>query len=213
MRHMGTVHSHDPHFHVCCGVHGCPRTYTNFESFRKHLYRRHRCDLDLPLAVTTHGEEYDETLDDTLDDNGQASGTAGGINSEEPPQWMQKRQTALFLMKAREVHKISQVSLDGLLADFTEMRRSSTQYLESEINKILTASGLRMDDFEGLRNLFCQPEVVDPFHGLQSRFLQEKFYKEHFGLVVKLFVHLYVYCNYVLTCRNHWRGSWARGWS
>ena len=55
---------------------------------------------------------------------------------EEPPQRMQKRRTALFLLKAREVHKISQVSLDGLVADFTEMRRSSTQYLESEINKI-----------------------------------------------------------------------------
>lgn len=168
MRHMGAVHFNDPNFHVCCGVHGCPRTYTNFESFRKHLYRRHHCELDLPLAAILHGDQElqqaDEVLSDTLDDSLPSSGTVSG----EEPAVMRQRQTALFLMKAHEVRKVSQTSLDWLVANFTEMCRSNAQFLLSELHKLLSASGLRMDYIEGLRELFQWPEVVEPFHGLQS---------------------------------------------
>ena len=39
---LGAVHSHDPNFLITCGVCGCVRTYKNYHSFRKHLWRDHR---------------------------------------------------------------------------------------------------------------------------------------------------------------------------
>ena len=36
LKHIGLVHAHEPNFHVSCGIQGCPRTYKNYYSFRKH---------------------------------------------------------------------------------------------------------------------------------------------------------------------------------
>ena len=38
VRHVGKLHAHEAGFRVCCGVSGCPRTYTKFHSYRKHMY-------------------------------------------------------------------------------------------------------------------------------------------------------------------------------
>ena len=44
VRHIGSVHSHDPGFSISCGIKDCPRRSTrpyNFASYKKHLYRHH----------------------------------------------------------------------------------------------------------------------------------------------------------------------------
>ena len=47
---MASVHAYDPRFFVLCGVDGCTRTYRNFYSFKKHMYRKHRAHLDVTVA-------------------------------------------------------------------------------------------------------------------------------------------------------------------
>ena len=42
VRHIGYVHAHDPNFNVVCGIEGCTRSYINFMSYRRHLYREHK---------------------------------------------------------------------------------------------------------------------------------------------------------------------------
>ncbi|KAL1473075.1 hypothetical protein MTO96_022561 [Rhipicephalus appendiculatus] len=37
-----------------CGVKGCPATYGNFESYRRHLYRQHRDYMELESAAQAH---------------------------------------------------------------------------------------------------------------------------------------------------------------
>ena len=41
LRHIGAIHAYEPNFHLVCGIDGCPRTYKNYHSFRKHLQRTH----------------------------------------------------------------------------------------------------------------------------------------------------------------------------
>ncbi|KAL1469919.1 hypothetical protein MTO96_040774 [Rhipicephalus appendiculatus] len=43
-------HRHDTDFSVMCGVQGCAKTYREFESYRRHLYRCHRSYVDLDEA-------------------------------------------------------------------------------------------------------------------------------------------------------------------
>ena len=38
IRHMGSVHSHDASFRVTCGINCCPRRYSKFHSFKRHIY-------------------------------------------------------------------------------------------------------------------------------------------------------------------------------
>lgn len=46
LRHIGDVQKSQigpsPMVAVWCGIDGCPRSYENYESFRSHVYKKHR---------------------------------------------------------------------------------------------------------------------------------------------------------------------------
>ena len=84
-----------------------------------------------------------------------------------------KKQSALFHLKAKEIHKISQTALDGLIADLTI---SFNQYYHSELKC----------KFPDLVNESESQEDFKPFQGLYSKYLQEKYFKETFHIVVCL---------------------------
>ena len=63
VRHIGAVHSHEANFHIKCDIQGCVRTYTNFFSFKNHVYRNHKDALDDSPADA--GENSESLLPDT----------------------------------------------------------------------------------------------------------------------------------------------------
>ena len=42
LNHYHTVHCNEPNFNVTCGVGGCPAIFTKYNSFYKHVVRKHR---------------------------------------------------------------------------------------------------------------------------------------------------------------------------
>lgn len=42
LRHIGAVHSYEPHFQVQCGIDSCPKTYKKYTSWRKHILHQHK---------------------------------------------------------------------------------------------------------------------------------------------------------------------------
>lgn len=73
LRHIGEVHSHDPHFGVVCGLGAepkCPASYTNYQSFRRHVYKKHRDELELdPQMTGEQSSECESTPDFDLSDS------------------------------------------------------------------------------------------------------------------------------------------------
>lgn len=192
VRHIGAVHGNKHGFYVCCGVQGCPRTYHNFHSYKNHMYKKHRDVLDdvgststLPLqsncgstdnrisviADGMYGEEY-------VVDSGMEVDQRLQLSDDET----EKRQSALFLMKAKEINKVSQSALNELVGDITSLFEQKVQSLQSSVSAALAEKGIIMDP--ELQSLFCKPEVIAPFQGLESEYLQKKFYRENFGLLV-----------------------------
>lgn len=51
LSHLRHIHSHDPNFHVTCGVNSCPRTFRVFSSLYSHVYRSHRNMLERRESV------------------------------------------------------------------------------------------------------------------------------------------------------------------
>ena len=49
---------------------------------------------------------------------------------------------ALLLLKAKEVRKVSQTALDGLLADFTVIIQETVQRLKTDVNACLEMNGI-----------------------------------------------------------------------
>ena len=81
-------------------------------------------------------------------------------------------------MKLKETRQLSQVALD--VVEGSRMIFSSTvQRLHSGVRAKLASLGM---DETKLDDLFS--DVTDPFVDLQTRYKQEKFFKEQFGLVV-----------------------------
>lgn len=165
---MAAVHAHDPNFHTICGIEECPRTYTNFFSFKKHLYRKHRdtlCLMSLPEEQTI----LDVTVDDYSDD------TASPIVTEEN----ERKQSAMFILKAKTIHKVSQLALNGLLDDISTMLTSKIENLQEGIQKF--TSSMSKECQESIREMF---KVSSPFMGLETQHFQEQYFVDKLGLLV-----------------------------
>ena len=174
---VGSCHSHDPNFFVKCGVNNCTSSYTNYNSFRKHLIRKH------PEVVKgrrdespSHGNgERESGTDSQGDDDGTTTGCNKGMENA--------HQRALFLLKAKEVHKMSEQALSDVMAVFTVLIDGILDDEYEEIEKKLTATETSLNDI-GLRDVFNSKKFKDPFQGLNSDYLHSKYYIQHMSLVV-----------------------------
>lgn len=184
LRHMAVVHAYDPEFHIICGIAGCTRAYSNFYSFKRHAYRKHREHLDV---ISRHAEQDSDIagVATDSDDHFDFADLLQCDNFDETlSNFQHTKNMALFLLKAKEVRKVSQSSLDGLTSDFTIILQRILEQLKSGINRCLIANGINMEAVQGLSEVFNHPNITNPFNQIESRHQQEKFYKVHLNLLV-----------------------------
>ena len=62
--HLRHVHSHDPNFHVTCGIESCPATFKNFSTLYSHVYRKHRSKIEKRQAISM--KDVDSLEDDLM---------------------------------------------------------------------------------------------------------------------------------------------------
>ena len=73
------------------------------------------------------------------------------------------------------------------MTDFTLIIQQTVQQLKAEVNVCLEAKGMSVSHFHGLKEVFCDPCKTEPFKQLDSRFLQERFYRQHLHLLVSIY--------------------------
>ena len=176
LKHVGCVHAHEPNFHIICGINECPRTYKNYHSFRKHLTRNHP-DCISSHQIVTHSQRLDESPHDNsvyFDDNAMVESRESTNNHS----------AALFILKTKEVLNISQTATDQILNDVTEMIENTVSQIELRVSSILTANGSSMNDIKGLRDIFGDQDLRNPFHAIKTQYMQQKYFQDHLGLVV-----------------------------
>ena len=186
---MAAVHAHDPHFHICCGIGECARTYSNFFSFKRHLYRKHRDCLEMDGPFITTVPEDNTSYGDEIDaNNGGEDYLPDDRENSQSTRYEHMKQMALFVLKTKEIRKVSQSALDGLINDFTLILQQSICSLKADVNRCLSANGVSISMFDGLDEVFEDSSKLNPFNQLESKFLQEKFFREHLDLLVRSFL-------------------------
>ena len=129
LRHLGTVHAVEAGFFVRCSLHGCSRTYRNFHSYKKHIYMKHReileisaseLDTESQVLLSSPGNVTPSHCPESDDATSEAC-TSG------------KREAALFVLRAKHVHKVAQSSLNGIMCDYTSMLESTLHSLETGV--------------------------------------------------------------------------------
>lgn len=163
--------------------------YRNYHSFRKHLWRAHKEDLSV-------GPESADP--DPVDNSVNVDEVEFPCRNSEESIVDSKRSAALFVLKTQEIHKVSQIALDDLIAEFSFICSSELNLLQTKVFKCLGQAEVNLLEVEGLRSIFSTCTLRDPFCGLTTPYLRDSYIQKHFGLVVSLFsvkVFLNIVCN------------------
>ena len=195
LRHIGAVHSHEEGFRVRCGFDSCPRILTNYHAFRRHLRRQH--GYCLKTCSPTVGEEQ-------LEGRSTTSNPGAGDEPENMPSLesdpdsgpscdlqlnplSEKRSDAMYILKLKEKYKLAQTTVDYILGDTEEIAGRLVTRLQQRLVTTLSEAGVNAMEIPGFLEAFEGPEVLRPFNGLNTEYLQDKYFRENMGLVVSAY--------------------------
>ena len=190
VRHIGTVHAFEPGFSVVCGILGCPRRstqpYTNFASYKKHLYRHHpellkgyyhTVDSSSVVPQCCHPWSVENGTDSTTESQSEFSFS---VSHREDL----KRSAALFILKTAEVHKLTLTSVNEILGDVQQLVERTVLDMRWQIECALQNSQIDPNSIPGLTHIFDEEYLLNPFSCIQSEYLQMKYFRDTFGLIV-----------------------------
>ena len=164
LRHIGEVHRFDPGLTIRCGIERCPQTYSNYESFRSHVYRKHRHVLHSTVS-TTDASRSESSIDIS---NADTNNSIDNI----------KDAGAKFVLKVREEYRIPQSTLNKIINDVKGLWVTALDSIKAKVKKEVES-----DVVGALLKCF---EDSFPLDGLETEHLQLKYYKRHFNYLVSL---------------------------
>ena len=203
--HLRLIHSQDLSFNVTCEIDQCTQAYRSFYS---HVYRVHRVELGLEkpaesvvveptlavLAASTPAHSRSRVVDDQNDIDGEQHVcmdiSVAQWNLSQPScrcldsgvEWV--TQTAEFLLLLTEGRHLSQVAVEDVIKGCRRVWQQSLSLAKESVLSALSDAGVRSVDVPGLDASFST--VRDPFEGIDTSYLREKFYREHFNYQVRL---------------------------
>lgn len=195
LSHLRSVHNEDENFAVTCSINGCGASYSKCASFVSHLYRQHREAVVLGKSnhVCPSDLSTTEALHDEIESENYVS--EGGIDEVTDLQHAvhqiletdcghQRKKSALYILSLKEVHGLSEAAVDHVLKETEKIFTHTVGRIRAGVNERIARSGTDPNEIPEL-NLFLS-SVEDPFQGLRSTFLQEKFYREQLNCIVSV---------------------------
>ena len=144
LKHIQLCHAHQPGFRITCGVSGCQRTYTNFGTFKNHVYDLHPAHAD--VTATSSTLDLPSVCDLDVDylgfteqnhEEGDQGGDEGGSSHTLSHQSLQ-RSSALFLMGCKEKNKLTQESVQWMIEGFTTLNQQRLHSLHMQVCEIMS---------------------------------------------------------------------------
>ena len=94
-----------------------------------------------------------------------------------------QHESALFLLKLKEHRRVSQVAIDDVVEHSKRLFHMTIERAEAAVKAKVADAGFDPNLIE-LDTVF--QDISDPFNGLHTSYLQEKYYNEKLGLVVSM---------------------------
>ena len=184
LRHTFEAHSNVPGFNFMCGIDGCSQTFQTYSGITSHLRRKHRGrDLnEQPVALSQLDDtNTDQTpADICMIDDSDDTATPG--QQREAPDNTLERSAALFLLCLKERFQISQTAIDFAVSQVQHMVTFAIEDIQHAVECYLQSLSTESPpDIAAIIECFTVP---DPFTNLQNEYMQTKYYKENFELIV-----------------------------
>ncbi|XP_034248978.1 uncharacterized protein LOC117649902 [Thrips palmi] len=135
MNHYVRTHRYDPHFNVTCASEGCRATYSNWDSFKKHMKRKHR--------GAAH-EDPIQNADINLGDNGDLGDQIQIDNRpDDAPEYVQELigldqvqwHAVKFLLMIRDKYRTSNVAMLKVLSGSEHLIQEYASFILSQIQE------------------------------------------------------------------------------
>lgn len=149
IKHIGLIHAHEHDFSICCGLDGCQNYFFKYESFRRHVYRKHRTRIWPSHNNVTGDDEVDisdnevntDTADDTpedvvLDMNDLLTNFRGNLVS--------------FVLKCREKNVLPQSVQQEILQDVKFLFSFFKENYDSLLSYHLKQNGFNIEEIPEL---------------------------------------------------------------
>lgn len=195
MRHTFETHANEPNFKVTCTIDGCCQTFQRYKSFTSHLLRKHRRDnlyvddasfvpSNSMITQNSHREtEEAGTMDQAISVDGETTGMST-FRHHEGNILQLKKSAGLFLLSLKERYQLTQAAIDFAISQVQHMISFAVGDLYQILSSLLNEQDIRMPDISEHLDIIRQP-----FAFLETEYMQLKYYKEVFGLIVSAILY------------------------
>ena len=195
--HIRLVHGPDPNFTLTCPLEGCSgSTYHKFQSFNSHIYRDHRSFLreKRPLLQVEEGEMQDEFENLVYSTASASDNTAAQVASTSSELQFdideilgediakQKKESALFILGLKEGKCLSQTAVNDIVDKCQGIFTHTLSRVKARVTHCFREVGIDPSGVPDLDSRFS--EIADPFNGLHTTYLQNKYFVEEMNCVV-----------------------------
>ena len=119
-----------------------------------------------PIAAECTGDTIDPFVMDQL----------LGLDAEQ-----QQKMSALFILGLKEGHCLSQSAIDDIISSCQDMFKHHNLRIRAGVQERLLNFGIDVPEIDSFLS-----STSDPFIGLHSTYMQEKFYREKLGCIVSM---------------------------
>lgn len=197
--HLRVQHAKDPSFNVLCGIGNCREVFRTFSAFNSHVYRHHRSDIGIRRGSDDHSTDSeresgllhqsgnpDERIDATMDwqEQQNTEDLILGCTSDKSLTLSQERnqfsgsnpklEAAKMLLQLREGHQVSHIALAEVISCCQSLCNAALTHLKTDLDKAV----------ESGEDTNLALENYDPFKGVDTNYLFEKYCIDHLGCLV-----------------------------
>ena len=197
-RHVFESHSSIPNFSFTCGIKGCIRRLRNYHTLQSHLARNH-CGEDLNSVLYDSPSESILRSDTAAENDLRASELDDDLGLEQSQRVCTaqsegviavnelQKSSALFLLTLKEKYKLTQTAIDFAVDRMKVTVDNIIDDLHQGVAKEVINVTSDLSDADKLRIYSVFHNAKNPFNGLETRYLQSKYFEENFAVVVSLF--------------------------
>ena len=110
---------------------------------------------------------------------------------------------AMYLLKLKHERRISQVAIDGLISDTATLIEEELLSVKNKVIQCLEEGHAPAELISNINEKLSKRISTQPFEGLQSAYLQKKYYLENFNLVVcNACIHAVIVISHVHTHKH-----------
>ena len=188
LSHLRQVHSEDKNLSLNCVVSTCSEGFRTISALNSHVYRNHRQSLGLT-------QEPREVLEQHDDHVGEFPGFHLGSLPDHPDELQyevrhilrrqetyQQREAAKFLLNLKEVRRVSEQTISDVIEGSKVLFGSSFCAVKASLKDSLVRAGIDESAVQGLTSVF--DNCPNPFDGLETSYMREKYYKTQFDVLV-----------------------------